>query len=200
MRKEEDEDEARAKMSRDQQKAADAKKRMQAADTEKRMRELAMKDKKAGDHYVWEFLGGQFIKKHLEPGQAPRLQMSGSTRLPTNAYSVTAELPLLMISRIIGKGGANIKATEAKSGARVQILQGYEGASEFLPCGATEAKSGARVQILLAKRVSRVQSLQAGQAKLAVGMAGVHISGTHSSIESARALINKNLASGGAPR
>ena len=41
---------------------------------------------------------------------------------------------------------------------------------------------------------------QAGEAKLAAGMAGVQVTGTHSSIESARALINKNLLSTGPPR
>mmetsp|Transcript_45701 Transcript_45701/g.145584 ORF Transcript_45701/g.145584 Transcript_45701/m.145584 type:complete len:115 (-) Transcript_45701:84-428(-) len=75
------------------------------------------------DSYIWVFAGGGFQKKHVDPSEIPKGAGPGGGRGGGGGFTIQVECPQMLVGRIIGKGGENIRMIETRSTAKVRVNQ-----------------------------------------------------------------------------
>ena len=77
------------------------------------------------DSYIWVFAGGAFQKRHVDPSELPKVSGGrpggAGGRGGGGGFTIQVECPQMLVGRIIGKGGENIRMIETRSTAKVRV-------------------------------------------------------------------------------
>ena len=114
------------------------------------MRALALKEATEQGGVAWLCTSGIINKvpaASLPAGSVSRKSKPPAGQESATYYELVCELPSLIVGRIIGKGGATIKAIVERSGARISIDSGAPGMSLLKAAGRPEALESARALI-----------------------------------------------------